>query len=73
MEVARRQPCNRLCDCEWGSKVCFLKRGYIWNYPLHKWCRDENGVALRTLDKDCEWEPRETIEQMTQLRITDFL
>lgn len=70
MEVARRQPCNRLCDCEWGSKVCFIKRGYIWIYPLHKWSRDENGVCHRTPNRECNYEPQ---EQPEQLRLTDFL
>lgn len=69
MEVKKRQPCNRLCDCVWGSKVCFIKRGYIWNYALHQWSRDENGKCHRTLNKDCNYE----IEEYKQMTLEAFL
>ena len=55
MKPAKRSPCNRICDCEWGSKMCFIKRGYIWNYPLGRWSRDEKGNCHRTANRDCDY------------------
>lgn len=53
MEPQKRTPCDKVCDCEWGSKRCMQKRGYIWNYALHEWCRDEHGMILRSANREC--------------------
>ena len=55
MNAQKRTPCNRICECEWGSKTCMQKRGYIWNYALHKWSRDEHGNIHRTANKECDY------------------
>jgi hypothetical protein len=31
------------------------KRGYIWNYALNRWSRDEQGNIHRTANKDCDY------------------
>ena len=56
MNAQKRTPCNRICDCEFGSKVCMQKRGYIWNYVLNRWSRDEHGNIHRCNRKDCDYE-----------------
>lgn len=57
MTERKRTPCNRVCDCEWGSKMCIQKRGYIWNYELNRWSRDENGNIHRTAPehRECDY------------------
>ena len=55
MKAELRKPCNRICDCEWGSKRCHEKRGYIWNYVLRGWSRDEHGVCHRTAERECDY------------------
>ena len=57
MTERKRTPCNRVCDCEWGSKMCIQKRGYIWNYVLNRWSRDENGNIHRTAPehRECDY------------------
>ena len=56
MKAKKRTPCNRICDCEWGSKRCHEKRGYIWNYATHSWLRDDNGFRMRTRNRECDYE-----------------
>ena len=53
-----RTPCDRHCDCEWCSMVCFKRRGYIWDKTQHSWVYDQNGKALRTKNRECDWESR---------------
>lgn len=55
MKEQKRTPCNRMCDCEWGSKRCHEKRGYIWNYVTRSWCRDPNGGYSRTANRECDY------------------
>ena len=55
MKPTKRTPCNRVCDCEWGSKRCMQKRGYIWNYPLRQWSRDEHGNVHKTANPECDY------------------
>jgi len=64
MREAIRTPCNRTCNCEWGSKTCMQKRGYIWNYVLGKWSRDEYGNIHRSANRECDYTMS---EQMTLL------
>lgn len=52
-----RNPCERECECEWCSMICFLKRGYIWDKKEHSWVYDSNGQALRSKTRECNWEP----------------
>lgn len=63
MTERKRTPCNRVCDCEWGSKMCIQKRGYIWNYELNRWSRDENGNIHRTAPehRECDLKVGDTI------------
>lgn len=62
-----RMPCERHCDCEWCSFLCFLRRGYIWDRSQHDWCRNEKGEALRTNTRFCDWECHEwTPEQLAE-------
>lgn len=58
MRPQKRTPCNRVCDCAWGSKTCIQRRGYIWNYVLNQWSRDENGNVHRTAPshRECNYE-----------------
>lgn len=56
MEKQMRSPCGRVCGCEYGSKVCMFKRGYIWDNANHKWSRDENGNVHRTSNRQCDYE-----------------
>ena len=58
-----RSPCDRRCDCEWGSMICFKKRGYIWDKSQHGWVRDINGIAMRTKNRQCDWEPNKREEK----------
>lgn len=51
-----RSMCDRICDVEWCSMVCFLRRGYIWDKSKHSFCYDKNGIALRTKERLCDWE-----------------
>jgi len=62
MKEQKRYPCNRICDCEWGSKTCMQKRGYIWNYVLNKWSRDKEGKIHRSRQRDCDYV---AVEQIT--------
>ena len=55
MDPKLRTPCNRICNCEWGSKVCMQKRGYIWNYVTRCWSRDENGNIHKTANRECDY------------------
>lgn len=55
-EWAVRTPCNRHCDVEWCSRICFERRGYMWNYNGHGWLRDDNGNKM--IGKaECDWVP----------------
>lgn len=55
MRPQKRTPCNRICEVEWGSKTCMQKRGYIWNYALNKWSRDENGNVHKVANPECDY------------------
>ena len=56
-EKKMRFPCMLICEVEWCSLACFLKRGYIRHDG--KWVRDEKGKILISKNKECEWTPRE--------------
>ena len=58
-----RIPCDRFCDVEWCSMVCFKRRGYIWDKTQHSWIYDKNGKALRTKNRECDWEPKEAADE----------
>ena len=63
-----RMPCERHCDVEWCSMMCFKRRGYIWNKSQHSWVYDETGKALRTKNRECDWEPHSlTPEELAEL------
>jgi hypothetical protein len=66
MRAEKRYPCNRICDCEWGSKTCMQKRGYIWNYVLNRWSRGKDGRIHRTANKECDYV---MAEQLTLLGV----
>lgn len=53
-----RSPCDRMCDCEWGSKRCFEKRGYMWNWHDRKWIRDDDGQCKIKEARECDWQPK---------------
>lgn len=61
-----RIPCNRPCNVEWCSMVCFKRRGYIWDKAAHSWVYGENGIALRTKARECDWEPTQDREDEGQ-------
>lgn len=51
-----RTPCDRHCDVEWCSRICFERRGYMWNYNGHGWLKDDNGNKM--IGKaECDWMP----------------
>jgi hypothetical protein len=52
-----RTPCDRYCDCEWCSMMCFIKRGYIWDRTAHSFVYGEDGRAMRTKKRACDWNP----------------
>ena len=52
-----RIPCMRQCDVAWGSLKCFLKRGYM-RYD-GRWCRNDKGEILISVNKECDWVPKE--------------
>ena len=54
-----RTPCDRYCDVEWCSMVCFKRRGYIWDKTQHSWVCGDNGKAMRAKNRECDWEPKE--------------
>lgn len=39
------EPCM-YCDVEWGSIICFMRRGYIWD-RVNRFAKDDNGKPLR--------------------------
>lgn len=49
-----RFQCNRYCDVEWCSKICFERRGQIWDKTEHKWVRNEDGTILVSNRKSCD-------------------
>lgn len=53
-----RTPCNRMCEVEWCSKVCYEKRGYMWDKYSRGWIRDKQDKCLIRDKKDCDWEPK---------------
>lgn len=66
MRAQKRYPCGLVCGCEWGSKTCMQKRGYIWNYALNKWSRDSRGRIHRSAQRACDYA---MAEQMTLLEL----
>lgn len=50
-----RIPCERFCDVEWCSMVCFKRRGYIWDANAHSWVYGPDGIALRLKNRECDW------------------
>lgn len=54
-----KHPCDS-CDIAFGSKVCFLRRGYMWNHYDGGWLRDHFGNQLRVGEdkRECKYEPR---------------
>lgn len=39
------EPCM-YCDVEWGSIICFIRRGYMWD-RINRFVKDENGIKVR--------------------------
>lgn len=60
-----RIPCERYCDVEWCSFVCFQRRGYIWDKNQHSWIYDEKGKAVRTKKRECDWLTDKELEEVT--------
>lgn len=52
-----RTPCYRYCECEWCSMECFMRRGYIWDKTQHSFLHGEDGKAMRTKKRECDWNP----------------
>jgi hypothetical protein len=52
-----QMPCYRMCDVEWCSLACFLRRGYIRHDG--KWVRNDKGEILISKNKECDWTPKE--------------
>ena len=57
-----REPCKRPCDVEWCSKICFIRRGYMWNYGDWGWIKGKDGKPLVSKNKSCDWTPKELQE-----------
>ena len=57
-QVPIRHPCEKWCPYEWGSKECFIRRGYEYDWHDRKWVRDEQGKPVIG-KKQCDWEPKE--------------
>lgn len=54
-----KHPCDS-CDIAFGSKVCFLRRGYFWDNYNHSFLRDHFGKLMRSSKgKECDYEPRD--------------
>lgn len=55
MEIQYRHECESLCDVEWCSLACFMRRGYIRQNG--KFLRNENNEFLRLKEnRQCNWE-----------------
>lgn len=50
-----REPCGRHCPVEWGSLICFLRRGYIRDKSTGKWARRADGKIMRLNKRECDW------------------
>ena len=50
-------PCNMACEVEWCSRICFEKRGNLWNYKGREWLRNKNGEILKRSNPECKWKP----------------
>ena len=59
VKPAYKHPCHS-CDIAFGSKECFLRRGYMWNPYERGWLRDHFGNQLRVGEdkRECKYEPR---------------
>lgn len=55
-----RTPCNRMCDVEWCSKICFERRGYIWDKCKREWVKDIHGKCLISSTVECDYKPKQT-------------
>ena len=55
-ETELRTPCNRMCDVEWCSKVCFERRGYIWDKFKREWAKDNAGNCLISNHCECDYK-----------------
>lgn len=49
-----RYQCKRYCDVEWCSRICFERRGQIWDKTEHKWVRNVDGTILVSDHKSCD-------------------
>lgn len=65
MAILNKQiPCGQFCDVAPWSLRCFLRNGYIRDPKTGKWCRDENGAILKTMNRECDGlDPRPPEEQ----------
>ena len=57
-----REPCGRHCSVEWGSLICFLRRGYVRDKETQKWARGHDGKILRTKNRECDWKSASEID-----------
>lgn len=54
-----RTPCDRHCECEWCSLMCFEKRGYLYNRAAHDWIMGADGKPVIRDKKSCDWQPQD--------------
>ena len=72
-QVPIRHPCEKWCPYEWGSKECFIRREYEYDWHNREWVRDEQGKPVIG-KKQCDWEPKEDIDgKMQIMRSTDYV
>lgn len=59
-----RFQCRRFCDVEYCSRICFERRGQIWDKTEHKWVRNEDGTIMCSGRRSCD----KGVEGMNYLR-----
>ena len=53
-DMPYRFQCNRFCDVEWCSKICFERRGAVWDKSEHRWLRNEDGTLMFSGHRACD-------------------
>ena len=71
-QVPIRHPCEKWCPYEWGSKECFIRRGYEYDWHDRKWVRDEQGKPVIG-KKQCDWKPKEEKMKLIDAEPDDVL
>ena len=49
--------CGRRCEFEFCSRLCFEKRGNVWDYSNNQWIRDEAGQIVKMTNPQCDYIP----------------